>query len=122
MAAVNSNVINHKEVQALDEKIVQCIQSINNSKTKRDFLLQFSKSPVEFINKWIASQSRDLEVILGESRVNLEEQRSSEFYKQKWVNEAIFHYLSAKNQRRIHQAVSSGVFSSNVDNTGIHYH
>ncbi|CAJ0765190.1 11277_t:CDS:2, partial [Entrophospora sp. SA101] len=76
--------------------IVQCIQSINNSKAKRDFLLNFANSPIEFINKWIASQSRDLEIILGDSRVNIEEQRYSEFYKQDWVNEATFHYISAQ--------------------------
>lgn len=51
-----------KDIMQLDDKIVQCVQSINNSKIKRDFLLQFANHPVEFINKWIASQARDLEV------------------------------------------------------------
>lgn len=51
-----------KDVMALDDKIVQCIQSINNSKVKRDFLTQFSMNPIEFTNKWITSQARDLEV------------------------------------------------------------
>ncbi|KAF1804832.1 hypothetical protein FB192DRAFT_1274326 [Mucor lusitanicus] len=50
-----------KEVMALDDKIVQCVQSINNSKVKRDFLTQFSMNPIEFTNKWITSQARDLE-------------------------------------------------------------
>lgn len=102
-----------KEIMGLDEKIVQCVQSINNSKIKRDFLLQFSQEPVDFINKWIASQARDLEVrwvvlngllwcwywiqvILGESKINLEEMRRHDFYKQPWIKEAVFHYLTAK--------------------------
>lgn len=51
-----------KDIMALDDKIVQCVQSINNSKIKRDFLMQFSRNPIEFINKWITSQARDLEV------------------------------------------------------------
>ncbi|KAI9469002.1 MAG: hypothetical protein EXX96DRAFT_492611 [Benjaminiella poitrasii] len=51
-----------KEVMALDDKIVQCVQSINNSKMKRDFLIQFTTNPIEFINKWITSQARELEV------------------------------------------------------------
>lgn len=51
-----------KDVMALDDKIVQCVQSINNSKIKRDFLTQFCVNPIEFINKWITSQARDLEV------------------------------------------------------------
>lgn len=85
-----------KEIMTYDDKIVQCVQSINNSKIKRDFLLQFSKEPVEFINKWIASQARDLEIILGESKVNLEEIKQTDFYKQPWMKEAIFHYLTTK--------------------------
>lgn len=85
-----------KEIMGLDDKIVQCVQSINNSKIKRDFLTQFSKEPVEFINKWIASQARDLEVILGESKVNLEEMKQTDFYKQPWMKEAVFHYLTTK--------------------------
>ncbi|CAG8492347.1 1616_t:CDS:2 [Diversispora eburnea] len=86
LTSIVTNVVNQKEIQILDDKIVQCVQSINNSKTKRDFLLNFANSPVEFINKWVASQSRDLE-----------EQRRSEFYRQNWVNEAIFHYTAAQN-------------------------
>ncbi|KAI8582513.1 hypothetical protein K450DRAFT_227510 [Umbelopsis ramanniana AG] len=95
-----------KEILALDDKIVQCVQSINNSKIKRDFLLQFAQSPVEFINKWIASQARDLEIILGESQVNLEEMRQSDFYKQGWVKEAVMHYLTSKSQQRLQELLN----------------
>lgn len=85
-----------KEVMSLDDKIVQCVQSINNSKIKRDFLTQFSKDPIEFTNKWIASQTKELEIILGETKVNVEDVRQTDFYKQPWVKEAVFHYLTAK--------------------------
>jgi SWI/SNF-related matrix-associated actin-dependent regulator of chromatin subfamily D len=54
-----------KDILALDDKVVQCVQSINNSKMKRDFLMQFSMHPIEFINKWINSQARDIEVIIS---------------------------------------------------------
>jgi SWI/SNF-related matrix-associated actin-dependent regulator of chromatin subfamily D len=96
MVNIVSSTQAQKEIMGLDDKIVQCVQSINNSKIKRDFLMQFSKEPVEFINKWIASQARDLEVILGESKVNLEEIRQTDFYKQPWMKEAVFHYLTTK--------------------------
>lgn len=85
-----------KDIMGLDDKIVQCVQSINNSKIKRDFLTQFSRNPIEFINKWISSQARDLEAILGETKVNLEDVRQTDFYKQPWVKEAVFHYLTSK--------------------------
>lgn len=100
MTHLVSSAQTQKEILGLDDKIVQCVQSINNSKIKRDFLLQFSKEPVDFINKWIASQARDLEVILGESKVNLEEMKQTEFYKQPWMKEAVFHYLTSKVKGR----------------------
>ncbi|KAG5463200.1 MAG: hypothetical protein BJ554DRAFT_1065, partial [Olpidium bornovanus] len=56
-------------------QISQCIQSISNSRLKRDFLLMFAKSPSSFMNKWIKSQANDLQLILGESKVGLEEYR-----------------------------------------------
>lgn len=62
MASVVASTATQKEIMALDDKIVQYVASVNNSKIKRDFLLQFATSPVDFINKWVASQARDLEV------------------------------------------------------------
>lgn len=107
MMHIVSSTQSQKEIMAHDEKIVQCVQSINNSKIKRDFLSQFSKEPVEFINKWIASQARDLEVILGENKMNLEELRKSDFYKQPWVKEAVFHYLTTKTQQRMQELLTN---------------
>ncbi|KAF9988848.1 SWI SNF, matrix associated, actin dependent regulator of chromatin, sub d, member 1 [Mortierella antarctica] len=96
-----------KQIHAQDEQIMQYIQSMHNSKTKRDFLLRFANDPADFLDRWVASQSRDLEVILGESQhVNLEEQRQSDFYNQQWVNEAVFHYMTAKNQKKLQELLS----------------
>ncbi|KAI9012498.1 SWI/SNF and RSC complex subunit Ssr3 [Phycomyces nitens] len=107
MLNIVSSTQAQKEIMTLDDKIVQCVQSINNSKIKRDFLMQFAQHPVEFINKWIASQARDLEVILGETKVNLEEMRQTDFYKQPWVKEAVFHYLTAKTQQRMQELMNA---------------
>ncbi|KAF9910094.1 SWI SNF, matrix associated, actin dependent regulator of chromatin, sub d, member 1 [Lobosporangium transversale] len=114
--AINSTVSNTaaatitnslpKQIHTQDEQIMQYIQSMHNSKTKRDFLLRFANDPVDFLDRWVASQSRDLEVILGESHVNLEEQRRAEFYNQQWVNEAVFHYMTAKNQKKLQELLS----------------
>jgi SWI/SNF-related matrix-associated actin-dependent regulator of chromatin subfamily D len=51
-----------RELTALDEKISATIQAITVSKIKRDFMRAFADDPVRFINQWMASQSRDLEV------------------------------------------------------------
>ncbi|RKP07180.1 SWI/SNF complex 60 kDa subunit, partial [Thamnocephalis sphaerospora] len=90
------NTAAQKDIAALDEQITQHIQAINNAKVKRDFLREFSTSPSEFVHRWIASQNRDLEVVLGESHVNLEERRRADFFKKPWVQEAITHYLGAR--------------------------
>ncbi|KAI8812324.1 SWI/SNF complex 60 kDa subunit [Cladochytrium replicatum] len=82
-----------KDVSAIDEKIVSLIQGINHYKAKRDFMLAFAKDPVNFINQWIASQSRDLEILIGDERINREELRRSDFYTQQWVQEAVYNYL-----------------------------
>jgi SWI/SNF-related matrix-associated actin-dependent regulator of chromatin subfamily D len=56
------NVALQKEISLLDDKIAAIIQTINLSKLKRDFMCGFVQDPVTFINQWVASQSRDLEV------------------------------------------------------------
>jgi SWI/SNF-related matrix-associated actin-dependent regulator of chromatin subfamily D len=43
--------------------------------------------------------------VLGETKVNLEDVRQTEFYKQPWVKEAVFHYLTAKVINRHHQCL-----------------
>ncbi|KAJ3313450.1 SWI/SNF complex component snf12 [Boothiomyces sp. JEL0838] len=93
------NIPLQREIATLDEKIAAIIQSINLSKLKRDFMINFSKDPVNFINKWVASQSRDLEVVLGDTRINVEDARNSEFFENEQFKEALFHYLRQKEVR-----------------------
>jgi SWI/SNF-related matrix-associated actin-dependent regulator of chromatin subfamily D len=56
------NATINREIASLDDKIAAVVQTINLSKLKRDFMRGFVNDPVNFINQWIASQSRDLEV------------------------------------------------------------
>ncbi len=56
----------------------------------------FVNDPVAFMNRWVGSQSKDLEMILGDTRMNLEETRFSEFYDQEQISEALFHYMAEK--------------------------
>jgi len=84
----------HSALTAFDDEIAQAAQSIRNSKLKRDFLLSFAASPQKFIHTWIASQSRDLEVILGDDNrgVRDEDLRRSDFFRLPWVREAVTVY------------------------------
>ncbi|KAG8936115.1 SWI/SNF complex component snf12 [Tulasnella sp. 419] len=79
----------------LDDEIAHAVQSVRNSKLKRDFLQAFADNPKEFIDSWIASQSRDLEVILGDDGrggVRDEDLRRSDFFRLPWVREAVSIY------------------------------
>ncbi|KAJ3043895.1 SWI SNF, matrix associated, actin dependent regulator of chromatin, sub d, member 3 [Rhizophlyctis rosea] len=87
-----------QEITGLDEKIATLVQGINHCKLKRDFMLAFSKDPVGFINQWVASQSRDLEIILGDTRINMDQTRRAEFYDESSVYDAVFHLLRQKDQ------------------------
>ena len=46
--------------------------------------------------RWVASQSRDLEVVIGEHHVSHEWSRRSDFYQDSWVAGAVLNYLNGK--------------------------
>ncbi|KAI9207962.1 SWI/SNF and RSC complex subunit Ssr3 [Polychytrium aggregatum] len=94
----SANAALQKELEQYDDQIINLVQHINQAKMKRDFMAAFAKDPCTFINHWMASQSRDLETILGDNRVSQEEMRRSAFYKDGWTQEAIFHYLAQQDQ------------------------
>ncbi|XP_046391012.1 brahma-associated protein of 60 kDa isoform X2 [Ischnura elegans] len=88
-----------QEIQSLDNKIHETVETINQLKTNREFFLSFAKDPQQFINKWIISQSRDLKTmtdVVG----NPEEERRSEFYYQPWTQEAVCRYFYTKVQQK----------------------
>ncbi len=84
------------EYQALKEKHVEALEKIALHKRRRDFFEGFCKSPVDFINHLILSQTRDLKVLGGSTGRNPEEERRASFYQQQWVHEAIPRYLLRK--------------------------
>ena len=47
-----------QEIQGLDNKIHETVETINSMKTQREFFLSFAKDGQLFINKWLMSQSR----------------------------------------------------------------
>ncbi|KAJ3223865.1 SWI SNF, matrix associated, actin dependent regulator of chromatin, sub d, member 3, partial [Clydaea vesicula] len=74
----------NKELSNYDEKIIGIIQAINQCKLKRDFFLSFSNDPCGFIKQWMASQNRDMEIILGDVRIDAEDARNAKFFDQPW--------------------------------------
>ncbi|KAK2628021.1 hypothetical protein QTJ16_002667 [Diplocarpon rosae] len=56
-----------REIVSHDAHLAILVQSIMNSKSKHQFFDDLSKSPTDFISKWLSSQKRDLEVLAGEA-------------------------------------------------------
>lgn len=85
-----------QELTVLDDKICALVQSLQTSKMKRDFMMGFSEDPVTFIKLWTDSQSRDLEAIMGDTRINLAESGDA-FVEDEKFQESLFHYLRSKD-------------------------
>ncbi|EEP82447.1 conserved hypothetical protein [Uncinocarpus reesii 1704] len=56
-----------RRVSSLDDQLALVVQALHHSKAKHSFYTNLSQDPVNFIRRWILSQKRDLETILGES-------------------------------------------------------
>ncbi|CAG4913712.1 unnamed protein product [Colias eurytheme] len=84
---------NQHEIQGLDAKIHETVDTINQLKTNREFFLSFSKDPQQFTQKWLLSQARDLKTMSGNANGNPEEERRSAFYAQGWCGEGVARYL-----------------------------
>lgn len=101
-----------QEIQNLDTKIHETVESINQLKISREFFLGFAKDPQQFINKWLISQTRDLKTITDVVG-NPEEERRAEFYDQGWASEAVNRYFYSKvQQKRAELEQALGIRSS----------
>merc|ERR1711981_1197115 len=101
-----------QEIQSLDNKIHETVETINTMKTHREFYLSFAKDPQLFINKWLISQSRDLKTMTDVTGTP-EEERKVNFYYQPWVTEGVCRYFYGKiQQKRAELDSSLGVRNS----------
>merc|ERR1719151_137367 len=101
-----------QEIQSLDNKIHETVETINSLKTSREFFLSFAKDPQLFINKWLQSQSRDIKTMTDVTG-NPEEERRGDYYYQPWVTEGVCRYFYGKiQQKRAELDSSLGVRNS----------
>ncbi|ELR47618.1 SWI/SNF-related matrix-associated actin-dependent regulator of chromatin subfamily D member 3 [Bos mutus] len=102
MSSFLLSTANQQEISALDSKIHETIESINQLKIQRDFMLSFSRDPKGYIQDLLRSQSRDLKVMTDVAG-NPEEERRAEFYHQPWSQEAVSRYFYCKARAGIQQ-------------------
>ncbi|KAB2580124.1 hypothetical protein BFW01_g3108 [Lasiodiplodia theobromae] len=80
MSRITTNPQMLNQIAAADESLALAVQAIQHSKAKHAFYTAFSTDPVNFVKRWISSQQRDLDVILGDAtRGGNEDVASEEF-------------------------------------------
>lgn len=70
MIALTSNpqyAASIRQISLLDDQLALIIQALMHSKARHSFYTALSKDPANFIRRWLNSQRRDLETILGEA-------------------------------------------------------
>jgi SWI/SNF-related matrix-associated actin-dependent regulator of chromatin subfamily D len=72
------NIETLQTIQKIDEDIALLMRAIAASKAKHQFFTSMAKDPVNFVKRWISSQRRDLEVILGEAPLGVGEDGAGE--------------------------------------------
>lgn len=70
-----------REIGSYNDQLAILIQALGQSKAKHTFLTSLSKDPGNFIRKWLSSQKRDLEVMLGDATRGTGEDASSEEFR-----------------------------------------
>ncbi|OJJ47580.1 hypothetical protein ASPZODRAFT_151065 [Penicilliopsis zonata CBS 506.65] len=56
-----------RQITALDDQLALIVQALTHSRARHSFYTALSKDPVTFLRRWLNSQRRDLETILGEA-------------------------------------------------------
>ncbi|KAL4911565.1 hypothetical protein BDW74DRAFT_164990 [Aspergillus multicolor] len=70
MLALNQNpqyAAGMRQITQLDDQVALIIQALTHSRAKHSFFTALSKDPATFVRRWLNSQRRDLETILGEA-------------------------------------------------------
>ncbi|KAJ5083712.1 hypothetical protein N7456_013139 [Penicillium angulare] len=55
-----------RQIATLDDQVALIVQALTHSCARHSFFTALSKDPATFVNRWVNSQRRDLETILGD--------------------------------------------------------
>ncbi|KAJ5736801.1 uncharacterized protein N7483_001926 [Penicillium malachiteum] len=55
-----------RQISALDDQVALIVQALTHSRARHSFFTSLSNDPANFVNRWVSSQRRDLETILGD--------------------------------------------------------
>nr|CAD7596794.1 unnamed protein product [Timema genevievae] len=97
------------DVESLDNKIHETVETINQLKTNREFFLSFAKDPQQFINKVPGFDPQSCQIVcevmgligtMTDVVGNPEEERRADFFYQPWAQEAVCRYFYTKVQQK----------------------
>jgi SWI/SNF-related matrix-associated actin-dependent regulator of chromatin subfamily D len=97
-----------QKIKDIDDQLVLLMGAIAQSKAKHAFFTSMAKDPVSFVNRWLSSQKRDLEVLLGEASRGGDEEATGEEWMRGgpdsvWASdtakESVALWLAAKNMK-----------------------
>ena len=61
-----THIQNLKAINTIDDDLALLVQKIGHENQKRKFLDSLARDPSRFIQRWVSSQKRDLEIVLAE--------------------------------------------------------
>ncbi|KAJ5575449.1 hypothetical protein N7450_009348 [Penicillium hetheringtonii] len=56
-----------RQIASLDDQVALIVQALTHSRARHSFYTALSKDPVAFLRRWVNSQRRDLETIIGDA-------------------------------------------------------
>ena len=62
-----SHIQQLREITQTNDQMALLVQELHHRLARHRFFTSLSKDPVNFLKRWLSSQKRDLEVILGEA-------------------------------------------------------
>ena len=88
------------EILKLDDQTAVLCQAVAHSKAKRDFWRAFSEEPAGFVKRWVSSQKRDMETLMGEIEKVEESEERSAVWKDK-INESVYLLLARQGRQAL---------------------
>lgn len=85
-----------QQILAIDEQIAACVHGLNQSCSRRDFFTHLAEDPVNFVDKWVASQARDLKIVSSDKGFNEEDVRRSSFYTKELLDQGLHLFLEGR--------------------------
>lgn len=84
----------NSSIGRIEDLLLQDVQALNLLSHQHDFYEQFSKDPITFLDRLVASQARDLKIIYCDRQFSEEAVRHSSFYTDDLLNPSVHLFLS----------------------------